>query len=167
MSVVSCKICRQKFYVKPYWLRLGWGKYCSRTCQWEGQKTGKMVPCFMCGKKAYKSGKDLRVSKSKKYFCTKSCQTIWRNTIEFIGPKHPNWRGGNSSEIYRNILKRSGKKEVCGLCRTRDKRVLAAHHIDHNHRNNKTRNLSWLCHNCHFLIHHFQDQRLKFMETLV
>lgn len=92
---------------------------------------------------------------------------MWRNTIAYIGPKHPHWKGGNASEIYRNILKRSGKKRACGLCGTKDERLLAAHHLDHNRKNNEAENLTWLCHNCHFLVHHFEDQRLKFMETLV
>lgn len=167
MPFVRCKICKNEFYAKPYWLKNGWGKYCSQKCQREGQKTGKFVNCFTCGKTVYKSGKSLRGSKSKKYFCNKSCQTIWRNTIVHIGPNHPNWRGGHSSEVYRNILRRSGKKERCTLCKTKNKRVLAAHHIDHNHKNNRPKNLTWLCHNCHFLVHHYEDERIKLMETLV
>lgn len=167
MPQVNCKICRIEFYAKPSWLKRGWGKYCSVKCQREGQKTGTIVACFICGKTVYKSGKALRGSKSKKYFCTKSCQTIWRNTIEFIGEKHPNWKGGSSSEGYRNILKRSGKRQICRMCSLRDKKLLAAHHIDHNHQNNKLDNLAWLCHNCHFLIHHYKEVNRKFMEALV
>jgi len=167
MPTVRCKICKKSFYAKPHWLKLGWGKYCSESCQREGQKNGKIVKCYICDKDTYKTERDLRRSKSKKYFCSKSCQTIWRNTIVFVGPNHANWRGGNSSEIYRNILRRTGKKEQCILCRTPDKRVLAAHHVDHNHGNNDPKNLTWLCHNCHFLVHHYKDQHQKLMETLV
>ena len=163
MPKVDCKICKINFYAKPSWLKKGWGKYCSQKCQREGQKTGKVVSCFICGKGTYKTGKGLKGSKSKKYFCNKSCQTIWRNTIEFIGPKHPNWTGGNSSEIYRGILKRTGRKEICMLCKTKDKRILVAHHIDHNHHNNKSENLMWLCHNCHFLVHHHIQEGKKIM----
>ena len=167
MPDVICKVCKTGFYAKPSWLKNGWGQYCSNKCKQEGQKTGRVVSCFICGKQAYKSGKDLKKSKSKKYFCNKSCQTIWRNSVAFVGSKHPNWKGGHSSESYRRILRRAGKKEACSLCATKDKRILAAHHIDHNHKNNRPKNLTWLCHNCHFLVHHFKDQRSKLMETLV
>lgn len=167
MPSVECKICYSQFYAKPSLLKVGWGKYCSITCQRKGQKKGKIVHCFMCHKEVYRQLKALNGSKSKKYFCGKSCQTIWRNSIEFIGSRHPNWQGGHSSDSYRRILKRTGIKEMCKLCRNNDKRILAVHHIDHNHENNKQKNLTWLCHNCHFLVHHYQDLRKQLMETLV
>jgi hypothetical protein len=101
-------------------------------------------------------------SKSKKYFCSKSCQTRWRNSMIYIGENHPNWKNGGARH-YRDILRRSRQKEICGLCKTTDKRILAVHHIDHNHANNKLENLAWLCHNCHYLIHHHPDEHQKLM----
>lgn len=163
MPYVRCKSCTKKFYVKPSWLKNGWGKYCSRNCRQEVQKTGKIINCHICGKTVYKSGTDLKNSKSRKYFCNKSCQTIWRNTIEFIGSRHANWKGGSSTEGYRNVLKRSGRIEVCDLCKTKDKRILAVHHVDKDRSNNRSENLAWLCHNCHFLVHHYQEEKSKFM----
>ena len=163
MALVVCQICSNKFYAKPSWLKNGWGKYCSMTCKRKAQKTGSFVSCFICGKTTYRSGKNLKGSKSKKYFCTKSCQTLWRNSLVYIGEKHPNWRGGKSSESYRRILKRTLREELCRLCGTKDKRILAAHHIDHNHYNNRQENLTWLCHNCHFLVHHDEKEKSKLM----
>ncbi len=167
MPNVRCHICSTWFYVKPNRIRRGWGKYCSIKCKRNGQETGRFVKCFICDREIYRTKRDLRISKSKKYFCTKSCQTIWRNTVVFIGPRHANWRGGNSTDSYRNVLKRSGKREICTLCKTKDKRILAAHHIDRNRRNNRSENLAWLCHNCHYLVHHYEEPREFFMETLV
>lgn len=158
MTVVSCKICAKKFNAKPFWIKKGYGKYCSPKCQYEGRKNGKLVPCHICGKEAYKTQKELRVSKSKKYFCTKSCQTRWRNS-EFTGNKHANWKTG--AHAYRSVLKRHKVPQICGLCRTRDPRILAVHHIDRNRRNNDLGNLIWLCHNCHFLVHHYDDERAR------
>lgn len=166
MPIVKCNICRNEFYAKPSWLKNGWGKYCSQLCKRDGQKTGRVVSCFMCGKATYKSGKNLKSSRSKKYFCNKSCQTIWRNSIVHIGSNHPNWRGGHSSESYRNILKRSGKECLCVRCKMDDKRILAAHHVDHNHKNNDPKNLIWLCHNCHFLIHHYEQERMNLLVSI-
>ena len=103
-------------------------------------------------------------SKSKKYFCGKSCQTKWRNA-EFVGPKHANWKHGEAS--YQSILCRNGIKKECVLCKTTDFRVLATHHIDHDHKNNELENLTFLCHNCHHLVHHHKEERERLMVAIV
>lgn len=94
--------------------------------------------------------KFIKKSKSGKFFCNKSCQTIWRNKY-FSGSKHPMWKGGIHS--YRTAIKRFGKKTQCKLCNIKDIRLLAVHHLDKNRKNNKKENLIWLCHNCHHLVH--------------
>jgi len=160
MPVVKCKICPNDFYVKPSHLKMGYGKYCSSKCQYQGRKTGKIVGCFICEKETYKSQKALNGSLSKKYFCSKSCQTKWRNT-EFIGSKHANFIHGHAS--YRSILGRHKIPKICALCNIRDSRILAVHHLDENHKNNELENLSWLCHNCHFLVHHDSLEKQKFL----
>ncbi len=165
MPLVGCKICKRSFYAKPSWLKLGFGKYCSSLCQRLGQRTGRTINCHICNKKTYRSGKELRHSKSKKYFCSKSCQTKWRNSQVYIGARHPNWKSGKFA--YKTVLRRHNIPEVCRLCRTKDKRILATHHIDKNHLNDKLSNLAWLCHNCHYLVHHDKQAEKKFMEVLV
>ncbi|OGJ04425.1 hypothetical protein A3F97_02960 [Candidatus Nomurabacteria bacterium RIFCSPLOWO2_12_FULL_41_10] len=155
--VRKCKVCKKEFKTKPYWVKIGGGKYCSKWCHYQGLKTGKTIVCFICKKEAYKSIKNLGRSKSKKYFCSKSCQAIWRNSIVYIGENHPNWRGGEST--YKNILLRTKILPICSKCRTKDKRVLAVHHLDRNRKNNKVENLIWLCHNCHHLIHHYPQEK--------
>ena len=163
MPVDQCKICEKTFYAKPSWIKNGGGKYCSKTCHYQGLKTGKIMTCFICNKKTYKSPKILRKSKSKKYFCSKSCQTKWRNSI-FIGEKHANWKHGKSS--YRSVLLRNKIPKICRLCGTKDFRVLLVHHIDSNKINNQLKNLTWLCHNCHFLVHHYDEERGKIMVSI-
>lgn len=160
----KCKICGRDFYARPSFLKIGWGKYCSKKCQYKSFKTGKKFKCFVCGKDGYRVLAKISHSKSGKFFCSKSCQTKWRNT-QFIGPLHKNWKGGFST--YRDILEREGKIKKCALCGENDKRVLAVHHKDHNHKNNKINNLSYLCHNCHYLVHHDKLEEKKFMEVLV
>ena len=161
IPIRKCKTCSHEFYAKPNWIRRGWGRYCSANCLHQSQKTGRIVRCFLCGKDIYRTRKDLRKSKSKKYFCGKSCQTIWRNTMVFIGPRHANWTGGQST--YKNVLLRSSVSRICRRCKTRDYRILTVHHIDKNRKNNHLRNLIWLCHNCHFLIHHYNKERERFV----
>ncbi len=80
MPYVECKTCHKKFYIKPSYQKLGWGKYCSKKCKDEGQKKGRFVSCSYCGKKIYRNFSKLhRESKTKTYFCNKSCQCAWKN----------------------------------------------------------------------------------------
>src|SRR3989344_1904405 len=158
VAIVTCKTCGTSFSAKENWIKRGWGKYCSRSCSAKAQLRGKFVKCFLCNKQIWRRPKDLEKSKSGTFFCSKRCQTIWRNAF-FAGDKHGNWKGGSSS--YRDALKRSGKPTRCKLCSLADKRVLAVHHADGNRGNNSVDNLMWLCHNCHFLVHHHEEERKK------
>jgi hypothetical protein len=150
MPNVECKICKNAFYIKPSHLARGWGKYCSKACQSKGQLTGKYVLCAICSKEIWKMQKELRHSKSKNYFCSKSCQTTWRNSV-YVGTKHPGWINGINA--YRKIMTRNNIPAICTHCEITDVRVLIVHHIDHNRTNNALSNLMWLCRNCHYLIH--------------
>lgn len=164
MPNVLCIRCNTEFYAKPNWLKIGWGKYCSRECVFKNQRKGEIVNCFSCKKEVYKSPRELTRSKSGNFFCSKSCQTRWRNSV-YIGPNHRNWKDGENS--YRDILLRTKVSQVCRRCKIDDKRILAVHHLDRNRQNNKVDNLIWLCHNCHYLLHHDKEEDKKFMEALV
>ncbi|MCC6323652.1 HNH endonuclease [Candidatus Nomurabacteria bacterium] len=164
MPIIECKICSKEFYGKPYHIKKGQAKYCSQACMRVGSRTGKIVNCHSCNKEVYKTVKALRISKSKTYFCTKSCQTKWRNSV-FIGPKHANWKEGKHS--YRSVINRYKVPKKCNLCKTEDFRIIAVHHIDRDRKNNSIANLMYLCHNCHFLIHHYKNEERKLMEALV
>jgi hypothetical protein len=147
----KCKVCGKVFFVKRYHARKGWGKYCSRKCHAKAQKIGKFVECDYCGKKIYRTPKDFRRSKSKKFFCSVSCHCSWENENVRCGENAPNWVAGHN--VYRRLLKRSGFKEKCSKCGIVDKRVLAVHHKDGNRKNNSLENLEWLCRNCHCIVH--------------
>lgn len=162
--IKQCLVCGNDFKTKPFFVERGDGKYCSRECHHKGLKKGKQVMCAICGTETYKTLKALTRSKSNKFFCGKSCQAKWRN-VEFIGVKHANWKEGKYA--YRSVLGRHNVPKVCSLCKTTDSRVLAVHHIDKNRTNNDVKNLAWLCSNCHFLVHHYEKEKKKFMEALV
>ncbi len=151
MPIVSCKICKKKFYAKPSHLKRGWGKYCSSKCQYEARLKGKFVYCEICGKKIWRKPHLLKLSKSKKFFCNKSHQALWRNRV-FSGARHPNWKNGENIR-HREFLIRNGIKPICKLCGCQDIRVLAVHHHNGNKKHNKIKNLVFLCHNCHHLVH--------------
>ncbi len=164
MPQVKCKLCKTPFHAKPSWLKRGHGIYCSPPCQHVGRRNGKVITCFGCGKESYRNLHLLKQSKSGKYFCSKSCQTKWRNAL-FVGAKHANWKDG--MHAYRSVLSRHGVPQVCKRCETNDKRILAVHHIDRNRKNNKVDNLIWLCHNCHHLIHHHKNEEQGLMVPIV
>jgi len=160
MPIVKCKLCKTEFYIKPSHQKLGWGKYCSISCRSKSQFSGKLVKCFVCKKEIYRQNNKIVRSKSKKYFCTKKCQTLWRNSI-YVEDRSPNWINGNKS--YREIMSRRNLLSRCLLCSIEEKRILIIHHLDKNRTNNLTENLRCLCHNCHFLVHHYKefDDKLK------
>lgn len=147
----TCLMCGNHFYAKPSHLKLGWGKYCSLTCRHKSQIKGNIYNCAICKKLIHRTPTQEKRSRSKNFFCSKNCQTYWRNKY-FIEEKHSNWQNGQRT--YRNILIRSKAKQTCALCGTVNKLVLTAHHKDHNRKNNHLENLIWLCLNCHFLVHH-------------
>ena len=164
MVETTCTKCSKSFLVKPSWIKNGYGKYCSPNCRRLAQRTGTYVACHVCQKETYKSEKAFKGTKSGHLFCSKSCQTKWRNEY-YSKENHPNYKNGNHS--YKNVLIRSGADQICKLCKTPDKRILAVHHIDQNHFNNKVENLAWLCHNCHHLVHHHKNEHERFMATMV
>lgn len=152
MPVQVCKICEKQFYVRPSFLEIGWGQYCSQKCKGASQKNGKAKPCASCGKDVYRTPRDFsRNSISKKFFCNKSCFAIWKNKTLFVGSGHPLWKFGHAA--YRATMLRRGGSPVCSSCGFNDVRALLVHHKDRNRRNNTPRNLKWLCHNCHYLEH--------------
>jgi hypothetical protein len=156
MPQVNCKQCSTEFYAKPSWLKNGYGKFCSVQCRQQGQKNGKKFKCHMCLKEIYRTSSGQQRSKSGKFFCNKSCQTLWRNSEVHIGANHPNWTTGQSS--YRDRLRRSSEEQVCKRCNTDDIRILSVHHKDRNRDNNKLSNLIFMCHNCHYLVHKFSEE---------
>lgn len=164
MVDVNCKTCNKIFYAKPFWVKKGFGKYCSPACQHLGRRNGRDVKCDTCGKEFYRNKHLLDLSESGKYFCGKTCQAKWRNQ-QFIGEKHANWKNGLYA--YRSVMNRHKVPEICRLCGTTDSRVLAVHHIDKNRKNNIIGNLAWLCQNCHFLVHHDKLEYVRFMELVV
>jgi hypothetical protein len=165
MSIQTCRTCGKTFGAKPSHVAVGHGLYCSRVCHHQGMKRGFEVRCAMCGASVYRSPQDLRRSKSKKFFCTKSCQTKWRNSV-YRGEKHAKWKHGKHVD-YRSVLRTVGRRERCVLCAVADVRILVVHHVDHNHSNNTSANLVWLCHNCHHEVHYDKVGRQALKAVLV
>ena len=159
MPIVSCDLCGNSFYKKPSQIKGGIHNYCSSLCSHNARKSGAIINCYLCGKEVYKQHKAITKSKSKKNFCSRTCTLKWHN-FEFKEENHGNWRGGEAS--YKKILKRSDIKVQCLLCNSIDQRILCVHHIDKNRKNNSIKNLSWLCRNCHHLVHNYKEVSINF-----
>lgn len=150
MPHIKCLMCKEIFYAKPYFQRLGQAKYCSLACRHKSQITGRWYKCHVCEKQAWRTPDDENKSKSGLFFCGKNCSMAWKNG-QRSGVNHHLWNGGTS--IYRRLKEESGDKIVCTACGINDKRLLVVHHKDHNRSNNALSNLEWLCRNCHYLAH--------------
>lgn len=151
MLQVLCKGCGTTFNVKPNRVLRGWGKFCSKACQYGSMFKGKMMTCAVCKSPVYRTPKDLRGSRMKLFFCNKSCLAIWKNKNMPKGEQHPNWKGGEYA--YRDKMLKANISPICFNCKLTDLRVLIVHHLDRNRRNNELSNLRWLCRNCHYLEH--------------
>lgn len=154
MIRVKCSLCGRQFDRKKSQVERAKNNYCSENCQHKARKDGTVFPCFICRKEIYRSKSAIEKNISKKFFCSSKCCMLWQNS-EFVGEKHPNWKGGKCS--YRGILTKKDPIPFCRVCSKDDKRVLVVHHIDQDRKNNSPENLVWLCHNCHHLIHKHQD----------
>ena len=146
-----CIICKKEISIKESHAKRGWGKYCSKKCQVKAQKKGKWVNCNHCGKKIYRTPRDFKKSRGKRFFCSVRCHCSWENKNRRCGENAPNWLNGQT--VYRRLLKRHRKQERCSKCGINDKRVLVVHHRDSDRKNNKPENLEWLCRNCHYIVH--------------
>lgn len=163
MPDVSCKKCGNTFYAKPNWLKRGYGKFCSINCTRLASRRGSWKACCLCKEKVYKSLKDIRRSKSGNFFCSKRCSLKWLRSKQF-GRNHANWKHGKYA--YRGMLLRSALSRKCKLCGRDDERILIVHHIDKNRENNKIDNLTWLCLNCHYLVHNYSEAEDQFLDSL-
>ena len=163
MSIVVCALCHREFDKKPSQIKRSFLHYCSSVCQHGARKTGIYTKCFECHKDIYKTKKAILHSKHHKFFCSIKCSNGWHGK-QYSGEKHPNWTTGEFS--YRNIYKTRDEDPKCLLCGVTDVRMLAVHHIDRDRRNNISKNLTWLCYNCHFLVHHYSIENEKLVSLL-
>lgn len=163
MKEISCLVCKTKFKRKLSQVLSAEKHYCSLACCNFDKKKGRIISCYVCGKKVCKKNKDLQNSKSKKFFCSIHCSNMWIGSAK-QGQNHPNWKQGRFS--YKKMLERSTAKKTCVRCKETNELILVAHHIDQNRENNELSNLTWVCRNCHFLIHHYENELNMFNKNL-
>ena len=141
---VKCSICKKAIERKQNDIKRYENVYCSLNCRNKGFKTGFFVNCETCNKKLYRTKSQFKKSKSKKFFCNKSCSVIYNNKNRKINP--------NDLKSYRDkaLTLKEAKCERCGF--NEFPKILHVHHKDHN-RDNNIDNLEVLCPNCHAIEH--------------
>jgi len=75
----KCLICGKKFYVFPYVIKGGRGKFCSKECQYKAKIKKIERKCLICGKKFFSVPSRIKVGKGK--FCSRKCQWKWLSNI--------------------------------------------------------------------------------------
>jgi len=158
MEEVSCDLCKNKFKRKLSQISYSENHYCSSTCYNKAKRLGVYTKCANCHEPIYKTLKAVKISKNKKFFCSRQCNNIVLGQI-YSRHNHPNWKGGEYS--YKEYMNKQKVKKDCAMCNISIKSVLVVHHIDKNRKNNNLGNLIWLCRNCHFLVHHYQEESNK------
>lgn len=161
MEEISCDTCKKRFWRKRSQIGYAGRHYCSKRCHYVARRLGMYTKCASCHKLIYKTLRAVKNSQNKKFFCSKRCSNIILGQINSRS-NHPNWKGGEYS--YREFMNKQAIDKVCLSCGIDNKQVLVVHHLDRNRRNNDIKNLVWLCQNCHFLSHHYKDEKNKILK---
>ncbi len=163
MPIISCDFCQKNFYKKPSQIRRSIKNFCSPLCQRTARKSGVVVVCFGCKKEVYKTKKSLERSQSKKFFCSVQCSNAWHGK-KYFQEKHPNWKTGKYS--YKSLMMSTVRPQKCVICGIDNIKLLVVHHNNRDRQNNKLKNLTWLCYNCHFLVHHYAEEKSKLSKII-
>lgn len=90
----KCFICNEDFYISKRRIQnilnsktTDTGKFCSRKCRNDGNKTKQKVKCSNCNSDFFKKQSQIKQSKSGNHFCSKSCAAIYNNTHKTHGTK--------------------------------------------------------------------------------
>jgi hypothetical protein len=82
-----------------------WGKYCSKNCQFNGQRNGKTIACDYCGKEIYRTPKDERKSKSGRFSALGNVIVHGKMKNKRKESNAPNWSTGHAVyRKYSNVL---------------------------------------------------------------
>ena len=189
--VKSCEFCGVEMLVRPYLIKIGSGKYCSKACQTNARvgrsnpKRLKSVPvlCQQCGVEFVSQPGKIKQGRGK--FCSRECLGLshaaahpefankGKKRPDMSGDKHPAWKGGVTPEcqtIRTSVEYKIWRKAVlerdfyvCTACGSKDR--LHAHHIlrfiDFPHKRFDITNGITLCLPCHWKLHGKNERRKK------
>ena len=144
MVKLKCCVCGKEFERELKFYNLNIKRrhrfYCSKKCQMQHHKTGKIEQCAFCGKEVYITPNRKSKSKSGLIFCSHGCNASYFNPITKL-------KDNSSGYRVKAFKEYEHKCAICGWCE--DERVLEVHHIDEDRTNNDIKNLMILCPICH------------------
>lgn len=156
MITVPCDNCGNDTVKKQWHIDNFKNLFCSRECHMVFRKRlagSLLIPCAACGKETWKNKSTIMKSKSGNTYCSRSC-SVSRNNRDKVGERNPNYIDGYGT--YRaNALRHYDNKCSNPKCEIQlagidiDAKMLDAHHIDGDRRNNSIENLRLLCVWCH------------------
>ena len=121
-----------------------------------GEYKDYTVQCHTCDNNITVNEREHQHPLNEQYFCSRSCANSMGGTAKAL-KYHP-----DEVAHYTTVAWRHHKKEciVCGF----DK-IVAVHHMDHNHQNNDPENLIPLCPNHHQMVHsRWKDEVIPHIE---
>jgi hypothetical protein len=145
---VTCLICGKGFCTRLDQPR----KYCSKNCQFVGQRRQQDFRCAFCGTHFQRKVSTRACSRSGFHFCSRNCKDEAQRIggIEEIMPPH--FGTGDGSDRYRDLFNHEGL--VCARCHYHEFSCgIDIHHRDGNKGNNRRENLVPLCSPCHRALH--------------
>ena len=143
-----CMECGVEFHQPPSLARI---KFCSRKCYHENRRKWKYSDEL---KKKISDG----VKKSLPSTAIKPGQHLSPDTEFKKGEDNLRWIDGRRA--YREIIKRSGREEICEVCGfSEDNARLIIHHDDEDRHNNSLDNLHIMCNSCHQKLHYARRRK--------
>ena len=142
---VNCKQCNTEFIIR---LKSDI-QYCSLKCMGLASQNRVQLNCENCGQEFWKTESKLKLSKHKKYFCSRKCKDFaqsFRGSCQEIRPSH--YSDLDNPSNPQNLIKWSNDPK-CVDCKESRIYLLNIHHIDGNRENNQKKNLEIVCCNCH------------------
>ena len=101
---VKCNYCGGEFLTTNYYIKIGWGKFCSNKCSYDSRRISIQVlkNCENCGNEFY--ARSSYNGKPWGRFCSKKCANSGRFNPLYNkrGDLSPMWRGGKTP-IIRHV----------------------------------------------------------------
>jgi hypothetical protein len=120
----ECKHCKKPFFRTKHTIQRFMnvnhhtnGDYCSKQCQGIASKKGIKTNCINCNKEIFKLPKDIKKSKSKNLFCSRSCSASYNNSNKTTGTRRSKleiYLENKLQELYPNLEFHFNGKDTIG-----------------------------------------------------
>lgn len=120
----ECKQCKKTFFRTKHNIQRFMnpnqhtnGDYCSKECQSFASKKTIKTNCINCNKEIFKIPIDIKKSKSKNLFCSRSCSASYNNSNKTTGTRRSKleiYLENKLQEIYPNLEFHFNRKDTIG-----------------------------------------------------